>query len=315
MWTRGFLTAIAVSLIAPAAAVADRGDFEVDLGTGAPGAGTTAVKFHVVYRHPDDPNAKPPPITGAEFRLPSGTRINDDALPQCKASSDELRARGTSACPPESRVGGGTLTAITGFGPPADPVEGDVHAFNGDNELIEVVTATGTDRVLGMDRLTIEGSTLTAHPPSTPGGPPDGKTSVKEIRLTVDRPGWATTPASCPAAGWTYGASFAFADGGTHAESAVLPCTQARVGAPRLSFASQPERARVGKPTRFKFRVRATNRRCISGAKVRFAGKRERTNSRGRVTIATTLKRAGAYRLSASHRGCRAARGSVAAVR
>jgi hypothetical protein len=216
-------------------------------------------------------------------------------------------------------VGAGTLTAITGFGPPTDPLQGDVHAFNGPGQIVEVVTAPGTDRVLGMDRLTIDGSTLTAHPPDTPGGPPDGKTSVKEIRLTVDRPGYMTTPEDCPQRGWSYGASFAFADGGTHVESGVLPCDRAAGGGtarPPMAFvARRPTRPRVGRRTRFRFRLGSTDRRCVLGAKVRFAGRRAQTDRRGVAFITATLNRPGRHLMNASKRGCRTARASVIAKR
>ena len=183
-----------------ASAQGSYGDFRFDLGTQQPGAGAT-LRFDVAYRNPSDPNAKPPPVSGAVFRLPEGTRIDTNAVPQCAATDEQIRAQGSAACPAASKVGTGTLTAITGFGPPADPVQGDVHVFNGDRQLIEIVTVPDTDRAAGFDRLTIEGSTLTAHPPATPGGPPDGRTSVKDIHLVVDRAGYATAPPTCPPAG------------------------------------------------------------------------------------------------------------------
>src|SRR4051794_10178097 len=58
MMVRGLLTGAALALLAPAtAAAADRADFLLDMGTRAPGAGA-ALRFDVVFRHPDDPNAK-----------------------------------------------------------------------------------------------------------------------------------------------------------------------------------------------------------------------------------------------------------------
>jgi hypothetical protein len=308
-----------LAIAAPAQGQGERGEFLLGLGTEEPGT-ATPVKFDVRYRNPDDPNGKPPSISGAEFRLPAGMRINTAAVPACTATDEQLRAQGTSACPAETRVGGGTLTAITGFGPPADPVAGEVTVFNGKNQLIEVVAAPGTDRVVGMDRLTVEGSTLTAHPPATPGGPPDGRTAIKDIRLTVDRAGYATTPPSCPADGrWRYGASFEFADGSKDQVAHTLACAarggEGRSPRPAMKLTARPRKARAHRRTKFRFKVTSPARRCIRGAKVRFASKRARTNRRGRATITTTIHRARRLPMNVSKRGCRTARGTVRIVR
>jgi hypothetical protein len=296
----------------PQPASADRGDFILDLGTHQPG-GAATLRIDVVYRHPDDPNAKPPPITGAVFRLPAGTRIETAAVPRCTATDDDLRSRGTGACPPETRVGAGTLTAITGFGPPVDPVHGDVAVFNGQDQLIEVVTAPGTDRVLGTDRLTVAGSVLTAHPPATPGGPPDGQTSVTEIHLVIDRGGYATAPPDCPANRlWSYGATFEFADHGSHAESATLPCS--RAAAP-LRLVARPARVQVGRRVTMRFRASSPDPACVAGAAVRFAGQRVLTDARGRATVAVTLNRPGQRRASVAKPGCLPGRTAVTARR
>lgn len=305
-------TAAALVLGTAPAQAAERGDFVFELGTRTPGAGAT-MKFDVVYRDPDDPNAKPPPITAGTFRLPEGTRIDQDAVAKCRASDEELRAQGTSACPADSRVGGGTLTAVTGFGPPADPVTGQVTVFNGDGELIELVTVPDTGRTAGFDRLTVKGSTLTAHPPATPGGPPDGRTSIKEIHITVDRPGYAFAPPLCPGRdGWAYGASFEFGDGGKAEVARTLDCV---AGRPALALSTQPRRARVGRRTTFRFALRSSSPACVRGAKVRFAGKRARTNARGLTAITTKLGAVRTYPVSVSKRGCKTARGTVVATR
>jgi hypothetical protein len=224
--------------------------------------------------------------------------------------------QGSSACPADTKVGSGTLTAITGFGPPADPVTGDVTVFNGDKQLIEIVTVPGSTTSAGFDRLTIEGNTLTAHPPSTPGGPPDGRTSVKDIHLTVDRAGYATAPPDCPAGGWRYGASYEFANGAKHEIEHTLPCRASqRVARPALALAASPRRLRAGRRATVRFMVRSASAACRRGAKVRFAGKRALTDASGRATIRTKIHRAGRHPVNVSRRGCRTARGFVTVVR
>lgn len=78
--------------------------------------------------------------------------------------------------------------------------------------------------VAGMDRLTIAPGRLTAHPPNTPGGPPDGRTAVREVRLRIPRligPGgrpYVTTPRRCLTA------RYEFADGGETVVRDSTPC-------------------------------------------------------------------------------------------
>lgn len=210
----------------------DRGGYDLNLSTQRP-ASSTGLTFHILYKHPEDPEAKPPPITGAVFTLPAGMRLDNGALPKCTASDQDFRAQGRQACPAETKVGEGTLTAMTGF-PGADPVTTDVVAFNGDGEVIEVVFFEGTNTVAGMDRLTIEGRRLVAHPPATPGGPPDGRTAVREITLQFParvgaggRP-YVTTPRKCRRGRWISTAAYEFADGGKTTVSSRMPCKRRR---------------------------------------------------------------------------------------
>ena len=75
--------------------------------------------------------------------------------------------------------------------------------LNGADQIIEVVTVPGTQTVAGIDRLTVAGNVLSAHPPAIPGGPPDGRTAVKDIKLTIDHSGYVTTPPECEVPGWS----------------------------------------------------------------------------------------------------------------
>ena len=191
-----------------------RADFSLGFSTKSRGA-PTALVLHVVYKAAGDSKAKPSPIRKVVVVAPRGTRFHTGAVAKCTASDDEIKAEGSGACPPASRIGAGKLTADTGFGPPVDPVAGDLTLFNSGTAIIEVVTAPGTDRTVGIDRLKIDGSTLTGHPPTTPGGPPDGETAVRQIDFTVTRKsGFVTTPRSCPRSRrWVSRGTFGFADG------------------------------------------------------------------------------------------------------
>jgi hypothetical protein len=305
-----YAAAAVVTGAAPAAAESGRlADFTMQLSSTTPG---TPTGFHTQFRlrKDGDPEGKPTPLRSAVLELPAGLRYDTGAAPECTATDAELHARGSDACPPETQLTLGSFSAISGFGPPVDPIAGDNHVFNAPDQLIEVITVPGGSPSPGFDRLTVHGSTLTAHPPVTPGGPPEGETAVRgsdfavPVRGTAARP-LATTPHTCPASGkWTTTATFTFANGDRDTVVSATPCAPARASIAKLRLSVRPARARAGVPTRFRFRVRSTSAGCIAGARVHFAGHRLRTDARGRATLTTTLHARGTRRARASHPGC-----------
>ena len=284
----------------------DRAELELGLGSQAAGSGS-GLSLHVVYRDPANPEGKPSPIEKVVVNAPEGTRFDTAALPPCTASDDEFRMRGLSACPPETKVGEGKLIAFTGT--PADPVRADLTLFNGREELVEVVSFEGTDRVAGIDRLHVDGSRLTGNPPATPGGPPDGRTAVHDIRFTIPaRTGaggrsYITTPARCPSSRvWTSTGDFGFADGSTAFVRATTPCRPP--ARPRLAVS--PGRVRAGRSATYRFRVLPAGSACARGSAIRFAGRRLRTDGSGRASARVRLNRTGARNAWVVTRGCRA---------
>jgi hypothetical protein len=272
----------------------------------------TGLGVHVFLHAADDPNAKPSPLRSAVVRGPDGERFDTGAMNQCTASDEELHARGPDACPDDTRLTIGKFTAMTGFGPPADPLVGDDHVFNGSNQFIEVITAPDSSASPALDRLTIEGSTLTAHPPMAPGGPPDGESSVRSldfgipVRRGAGGRSLITTPPSCPASGaWTTTATFGFKDGTKDTVTSASPCVT-----PKLHLTVKPGRVRAGHRTRFKFAVGSASARCVAGATIRLAGRKVITGPRGRATLTATLRTT--RRATATHVGCRRA---IAAIR
>jgi hypothetical protein len=308
----GAATAAAVAAAAAiAAGAADgttgkRSDFDLGFSTRVPGR-HAALTLHVVYKAANDPNAKPSPIRKVVVAAPAGTRFDTAAVPACTASDQQLMVQGSGACPKESRIGGGKLVAITGFGPPVDPATADLTLFNTGKEILEVVTVSGTDRVLGSDRLAIDGSTLTADPPKTPGGPPDGETAVRQIDFTIDRAtGFVTTPRSCPAARrWTSTGTFGFADGAEETLTSVAACDRPAPAGRRARLTLSPRRVEAGEPARFTARVIGAPAGCRRGAVVRIAGRHARTGADGHATLTATPGRAGLHRATATKRGCR----------
>lgn len=302
------VAAVGVALMAGADVVRGeedaRGRFDLALSTQTPGT-ATGLRFDIAYKNPDDPGGKPPAITGATFTLPAGVRIDDTAVPRCEASDEELRATGRQACPPASQVGTGTLTATTGF-PGADPVTADVVAFNGPGQIVEVVFFAGTNAVAGIDRLQVRGSTLVAHPPSTPGGPPDGQTTVRTIALDLPprvgdggRP-YVTAPPRCPPGGWASRADYAFADGGTTSLTSSSPCER-----PSLALSVSPGRVRAHRTRVFRIAARSADPACLRGARVSVAGRRTRIGPAGRARIRLRFGRPGSRTVVVRRPGCR----------
>jgi hypothetical protein len=292
----------------------DRADFELRFASATPGS-PTAARLYILYKDPDDPDAKPSPIKRVVIEAPAGTDFGVDRVPACAATDDELRAEGRAACSKDSRVGAGSLTAMTGFGPPFDPFPTVVTIFNTGQGFLELVSEEDTDSTLAVDRAAVHGSTAVLTPPSTPGGPPDGQTAVREIDFRFDRPQYLRTPASCPPDGrWRSRGVFTFADGATVAVPSSTPCVAAKER-PRLRLRVRPRRVRIGDRVRFRFRVTSDDRRCVRGALVRFAGRRLRTGPRGRAAIVLRLGRPGRRRPVAAHRGCVRDRGNLRALR
>ena len=190
-------------------------------------AAPTGVHVDIRLGSPVGSDHKPLQLTAARIHLPDGTVIDTSGRPQCTAPDPVLQTAGTLGCPSSSQVGSGSLEGETGFGPPVDPLVGDDTVFNGKNELIEIVTPPGAPApAAGVDRLTIEGSTLTAHPPTVPGGPPDYRTTIKRIAFTIPTHGsYITSPSRCPSTGrWRTVATFTFADGTSNRVTADTPC-------------------------------------------------------------------------------------------
>jgi hypothetical protein len=287
-----------------------RADFDLRLSPASTGA-HAALALHVVYKAAGDPNGKPSPIRKVVVAAAPGTRFDTGAVAKCTATDEELQSQGSGACPAESRIGSGKLTADTGFGPPVDPVAGDLTLFNSGTAIIEVVTAPGTDRTIGIDRLRIDGSTLVGHPPTTPGGPPDGETAVRQIDFTIDRAtGFVTTPPSCRGR-WVSRGTFGFADGAEETVVSAMACT--RPPAARLSL--EPARVRVGHAARFTARVLGTSSACRRGATVRIGGRRAKTGASGRATLTVSAHRLGKHQATAKKRGCPTLAAPFVAVR
>ncbi|KKL19788.1 hypothetical protein LCGC14_2461970, partial [marine sediment metagenome] len=86
----------------------------------------------------------------------------------------------------------------------------------------------------------------------------------------------------------------------------------------RIRMTVRPRKVRADRRRRFRFRVttvRGGKRRVVRAVTIRLAGRRARTNRRGRATIVKRFRRPGRYRARASKRGLRRGTASVRVVR
>jgi hypothetical protein len=220
----GLLAALAL----PAAAQAGpRADYRQVFTTSVPGA-STGVETQLLYKHPDDPDAKPIPVREERFTVPEGTTFDNAVVPPCHASELELMLLEEAACPPESYIGGGEGTTMTGF-PGAGETPITVDGWE-DGTGTLMLAGAKEYHLRQATRAVRNGRVITIEVPRSPGGPPDGESalhrahSVFQARSVGDR-AYVRTPPTCPAGGvWTFTARFTFADGVVEHDSYDMPC-------------------------------------------------------------------------------------------
>ena len=203
----------------------------------APGS-STGYRLTIDYRNPADPGGKPYSVATIVQRLHPGTVIDTSVAPRCEASDAELIARGASACPSATRVGGGELDADIGapVGPVPRVIENRVVFFNARRELILFTESTNVPGrpIRTSGRVAVGEGTLTSMvPPVSAAPPPDPFLAVERVDVVLDRLSNArgrfiTTPPTCPGSGvWTNRATFTYRDGVSQTEASRSPCRAA----------------------------------------------------------------------------------------
>jgi hypothetical protein len=229
----------------------------------------TGLRLAIDYVNPSDPNAKPPAVQKVVVKLQPGTSIDTSVPALCKASNGELMTNGASACPAASKVGGGEIDVDTGLPGAERNLENAVTLLNNKDELIFLLESKGGAPSKTVLRAPIDGAAVTTETPPLPGGPPDGFSAVKRVRLTLDRVSagqgsnrrsYVTTPRQCPAAGsWTNSATFTYRDGVSQTVANGSPCTgaTARVDfkAPRIRLTGVPRKRCARRDFRARVRI------------------------------------------------------------
>ena len=263
MWRRATIWGTAMLLaggaIGEAPASADStpaGDFRFQFTSTQPGT-ATGLAFRQLYRNPGDPNAKPSPVRRFLFAAPEGSVFDGTAVPACSATDQQFQQSGRAACAPESVVGTGFITIMTGI-PGEQPYPADATVFNSGDGIIELFTEQGTGIFLAIERPKFRGANAfedTDIAP-TPGGPPDGQSAAREAYLEFplsrgpEGRSFITTPPACPAGGrWTARFEWRNGDGNSYTNRHDAPCV-----------APQADRRRPG------IRARGIPRRCVEQA-------------------------------------------------
>lgn len=182
----------------------------------------TGFTFTGRYHAAGNPEADPPYMRRMTFYLPRGMRYDTAVPARCSATDLELKLRGASACPADSRLGGGTVeTKFMGF-----PSTLSVEVLNNTNEMIMLARSPGLSSVTrGKIRRdgSVEFSGPTCFPSFEPPGCPVDTALQLGSSITV-RPyiravrgrvrSYAMTPRRCPRSRrWQRRVRFWWADG------------------------------------------------------------------------------------------------------
>lgn len=240
-WAAG----IALALLAawPAAAAGEpvsweRGTLDSTYTTkraNAPSGGTYFGRYHAA----GDPEGNPPYMRRMIFYNPSGAR-RDTTVPElCTATDLELAMRGPEACPPGSRLGGGTtVTAFLG----EYPTEVQLDLFNNTGEQI-IVARSPMVATVARGKLHPDGSIEFASPTCYPAlqPVPCPADTVLQLQTKMESPpyvrkgpdgtvrSYLTTPAKCPKSGyWRTPVRFWWADGAEDLVVSRQPCKRPR---------------------------------------------------------------------------------------
>jgi hypothetical protein len=185
----------------------------------------------------------PAPLRRAVLHLPAGLGIGLRGVKTCAPA--QLRRRGAAGCPTGALVGRGHALLEARTGSLTIPEEAEIWVFRGPDRgskpVLEIygrgetplVESTVSAAVLEPDSAPY-GTRLTVSVPAIPTLTYEPDASFVSLSVTVGAVGRAPRahaaagavlmPRSCPAGGFPFAASFAFADGSSASASATVAC-------------------------------------------------------------------------------------------
>lgn len=230
------VVALVTAAFAPNAYAGARADYKQMFTTPVPGA-STGTDTQILYKNPNDPNAKPIPVRQEVFTFPDGTTYDGSVVPDCNASDLEIMLFAEDACPADSWVGGGIGdTTMSGFDDQERAL--DLDAWDQGDEVV----LYGRDHETGIGAITHvtqDGQTFTVNLKPSPGGPPDGETAIRRVHnvfpaRSAGSRAYIRTPRTCPRSGvWTFTARLTFADGVVEHDRYDMPCQRPATKAKR----------------------------------------------------------------------------------
>ena len=193
--------------------------------------------WHATFRNPANPHADPPALRRLVIEGPPGTKTDTSAIARCRASDTELRQKGESACPANTRYGYGKVT-VRIFGVIESTLDSVV--FNADHAQIELFKFMGGSG--GFRRGVVRGRSIDAPVPTCllGGQPPKDCPFDQVVVLSNElhtlavgsgkgrhRRNLLTAPGSCPRSRWwkTH-VTFDYADGSADRVVTKQRCTR-----------------------------------------------------------------------------------------
>jgi hypothetical protein len=224
-------SAIAAGFALPASALATSGSVRFTSGKTGSATGVQVSASTL------DSSGEPKGLRGVAITFPRGTVFDPLAAGTCQQPIDVITQQGAAACPKSSLLGSGSAEAISGLGPPIDPVHEAGVAIDGGTGIYLRFEGTGTAGALLALWAGFSGPlTLNVDVPLVclPGGEQPtcgtaGHATVSGFGVkirAVKRGGRALvrTPKSCPAGGWPLSLTLTYEDATKQTFSKRSPC-------------------------------------------------------------------------------------------
>ncbi len=197
----------------------------------------------LAFRFSGGDEGVPAPLSAMVVRLPAGLKIDLHGVGTCAKS--RLRRRGAAGCPAGSLVGRGHALMSVHAGSLAVGEESTITIFRGPNRGARPTLEIFGHGETPLDQSSIStavlepagapyGLKLTVSIPAIPTLVLEPNASFVSLSLTVGGVGHSPrahaaagailVPRSCPAGGFPFAASFAFADGSAARASATAAC-------------------------------------------------------------------------------------------
>jgi hypothetical protein len=171
-------------------------------------------------------------VTKIVFALPSGTKFNTAAATRCSVAT--LQAQGAAGCAPNSAIGGGSATAITGT--PFDPVRQQVAVYATSTGLAAILTGLQTAVLplrLKDNKITVVLPRICRPPGSAADGCSTGDIVLKGLDITLKAKTKGsgskakrliTTPRRCVGGKWKTSATYTYSNGDTEVKRSTSTC-------------------------------------------------------------------------------------------